>query len=203
MDKIITQCSNCQAKFKLGSDRLGKKIRCPKCKGVFVVEEVGAKPAPKPATPEPAPAPKPEEPKAAPAPPPVEEQAPAPEAKEEVVPLEERPHPLKVKDFFETQDMRFLPEKAEGADIHISYTITGDEGGEWTVIIKDGTMEVKEGADPTAKSHVKMSSKTYLKIAIGKLDSRVAFMLGKVRVKGDKASLAAYRQCFKVANIKK
>ncbi len=202
MEKIITQCSNCQAKFKLGSEKLGKKIKCPKCKSVFVVEAVGAKRAAAPAPPKPEPAPVPEAPQAAPAPPPVPEPAPAPEPAQEIMPLENRPKPLKVKDFFETQSLRFIPEKAEGADIHIAYNITGDEGGEWIVKITDGTMEVKEGADPGAKSQVRMSSKTYLKIAIGKLDSRVAFMLGKVKVKGDRASLAAYRQCFKVAKVK-
>jgi putative sterol carrier protein len=47
-----------------------------------------------------------------------------------------------------------------------------------------------------------MSAKTYLKIAMGKLDSRVAFMLGKVKVKGDKQSLVSVRECFNVAKVK-
>lgn len=204
MDKIITQCSHCNAKFKLGSEKVGKKIRCPKCKGVFVVQEVAAKakPVPEPAPPQVAPPPKPEEPKVAPAPPPVAETPPPAPVVEEVVPLKERPRPLQVKDFFETQHMRFIAEKAEGVNAHISYNITGDAGGQWTVIIRNGELEVNEGADPAAKSHVKMTSKSYLKIAMGKLDSRVAFMLGKLKIKGDKASLASVRQCFKVPDVK-
>ncbi len=197
MEKIITQCSHCNAKFKLGSEKVGKKIRCPKCKEVFVVQGVAAKAQPVVKT---APPPKPEEPKVAPAPPPVEKPEPAPAA-EELVPLKDRPRPLQVKDFFETQHTRFIPEKAEGLYAHISYTITGDGGGAWTVTIKDGEVHLKEGADASAKSHVKMSAKTYLKIAAGKLDSRVAFMLGKLKVKGDKATLASVRQCFNVAEL--
>lgn len=202
MEKIITQCSNCQAKFKLGEEKLGKKIRCPKCKGVFVVAKLGgaAKPAPKPATPKPKAAPAPPAAKT-PAAPPVEEQAPAPAAVKEVVPLKERPRPLQVKDFFETQHTRFLPEKAEGVHAHISYNITGDGGGEWTLLVDNGTCDVHPGGDPSAKSHARMTSKTYLKLAQGKLDGRVAFMLGKIKIKGDKASLATVRECFRKPEI--
>jgi predicted Zn finger-like uncharacterized protein len=204
VEKIITQCSNCQAKFKLGCDKVGKKIRCPKCKGVFVVAELGG--APKQAAPKPAS--KPAAPKApaspaaeAPAAPPAEEQAPAPAAEKQVAPLKERPRPLQLKASFETQHTRFIPEKAEGVKAHISYNITGDGGGEWTLIVDNGTCNIHSGGDPSAKSQVRMTSKTYLKLAQGKLDGRVAFMLGKIKIKGDKASLATVRECFKVPEI--
>ena len=181
MEKIITQCPHCQSKFKLPGDKAGKRIRCPKCKEVFTVEILGSAPKPAP-TPEPTPTPEP--------------------AAEEVVPIEARPRPLKPNDFFETQYMRFIPEKAQGVDAYIWYEISGDNGGSWTVKIHDGDCEVKEGPDATAKSHVRMSSKTYVKIAMGKLDGRVAFMLGKIRVNGDKQSLVTVRECFNVANVK-
>lgn len=208
MEKIITQCTNCQAKFKLGSDKLGKKIRCPKCKGVFVVEEIQVKP--KPAAPKAKAAPKSKPAQAAPAPP--QEAAPPPPLPEEpaapetpdVVPLEARPRPLKVRDFLETQHMRFIPEKAQGVDAHIWYTFTakGQEPEEWTLKIKNGACEITEGPDPSAKSHVKMKPDTYLKIATNQLDSRVAFMLGKLKIKGDKASLASVRECFGNSGLK-
>ena len=208
MEKIITQCSNCQAKFKLGSDKLGKKIRCPKCKGVFVIEEIAARiksavtkatPAPPLKTPKATPSAPPvaETPTA----PPVEEQTPASESKEDVISLKNRPRPLKVSDFFETQHTRFIPEKAEGVSAHVSYDITGDGGGQWTLIVNHGTCEICSGTDPEAKSHARMTAKTYLKLAQGKLDGRVAFMLGKIKIKGDKTSLATVRECFRVPEL--
>ena len=204
MEKIITQCSNCQAKFKLGGDKVGKKIRCPKCKGVFVVAEFGGAPqaaAPKPAAK--AAAPKAPAPPAAetPAASPVEERAPATAAEKQVVPLKDRPRPLQVKDFFETQHTRFIAEKAEGVNAHISYNITGEGGGEWTLIVNNGACEIREGGDPSAKTHARMTSKTYLKLAMGKLDGRVGFMLGKIKIKGDKASVATVRECFQKPEV--
>ncbi len=205
MEKVITQCPHCQSKFKLPDDEVGKKIRCPKCKEVFTVEILGgapkaAAPPAKPVAPSPkpaAPAPKP-----APAPVPTPAPAPAPEpVAEEVVPIEARPRPLKPKDFFETQHMRFIPEKGQGVDAFIWYELSGDDGGSWTVKIHNGACEVKEGPEPAAKTHVKMSAKTYMKVAMGKLDSRVAFMLGKIKIKGDKQSVVSVRECFNVADV--
>jgi predicted Zn finger-like uncharacterized protein len=200
VEKIITQCTNCQAKFKLGGDKAGKKIRCPKCKGVFVVAELGGAPkaAPKPVAPKPQAAPAPPVAEA-PAAPPAEASAPAVE--KQVVPLKDRPRPLQVKDFFETQHMRFIAEKAEGVNAHISYNITGDGGGEWTLIVSDGKCEIREGGDPSAKTHARMTAKTYLKLALGKLDGRVGFMLGKIKIKGDKASVATVRECFQKPEV--
>lgn len=212
VEKIITQCTNCQAKFKLGGDKVGKKIRCPKCKGVFVVQELALKPkptpqpaaqeAPPPPAPQPAAAPAAPPEAAAPAPSP-EEQQQAPVA-QEAVPLEQRTRPLKVSDFMETQHMRFIPEKAQGADIHVSYSFVekGQEPECWTLKIQNGTCEVSEGEDPSAKSHVKMKPETYLKIATDQLDTRVAFMLGKLKIKGDKASLSGLRECFRKTDLK-
>jgi predicted Zn finger-like uncharacterized protein len=202
VEKIITQCSNCQAKFKLGGDKVGKKIRCPKCKGVFVVAELGGAPktAAKPAQPKPQAAPAPSVAET-PAAPPVEKQASAPAAEKEVVPLKDRPRPLQVKDFFETQHTRFIPEKAEGVNAHVSYNITGDGGGEWTLIVNNGTCDIREGGDPSAKTHARMTVKTYLKLAMGKLDGRVGFMLGKIKIKGDKASVATVRECFQKPEV--
>jgi predicted Zn finger-like uncharacterized protein len=215
VEKIITQCPHCSKKYKLGSEKVGKKIRCPNCKGVFEVQEVAAMPktAPKPAATEIPPRPRPSQPEAAPAPP-VAEAPPAPPAAEqqqpapatqEVVSLEQRPRPLKVRDFMETQHMRFIPEKAQGVDIHVSYTFVekGTEPEYWTVKIQNGMCEFTEGPDPSAKSQVKMKPETYLKMATNQLDPRVAFMLGKMKIKGDKASVASLRQCFNPPNVSK
>ena len=204
-DKIVAQCANCQAKLKVDAEKIGKKVKCPKCQGVFVVADSEAAPQPE----APKAAPREEKPKpltppptaAKPAPAVKIEKAPEPPAEPAVVPLKDRPRPLQVKDFFETQLTRFIPEKAEGVDAHVSYNIEGEGGGEWNVMVKNGACTIRQGGDATAKTQVKMSSKTYLKLAQGKLDGRVGFMLGQIKIKGDKSSVATLRECFRVPEI--
>ena len=46
MSQLFTQCTGCNAKLKIKSpDAAGKKIRCPKCKEVFIVKLMKAKSA--------------------------------------------------------------------------------------------------------------------------------------------------------------
>ena len=85
--------------------------------------------------------------------------------------------------------------------MHISYNIEGENGGEWTFIIKNGKCTIRPGGDPNARTFVKMSAKTYLQLAHGKLDARVGFMLGKIKIKGDKASVATMCECFRNPEI--
>ena len=41
---FAVQCPNCNAKFKMGDQRLiGKKKKCPKCQVPFLIEPAGAK----------------------------------------------------------------------------------------------------------------------------------------------------------------
>jgi len=44
--QMITQCSNCQAKFKAPSDWIGKETTCPRCRKPFTVAEFVPKPDP-------------------------------------------------------------------------------------------------------------------------------------------------------------
>ena len=78
----------------------------------------------------------------------------------------------------------------------------GKEPECWAVKIQNGTCEITEGPDPSAKSQVRMKTDTYLKIATDQLDTRVAFMLGKMKIKGDRASLSGFRECFKKTGLK-
>jgi hypothetical protein len=41
---------------------------------------------------------------------------------------------------------RFQPSKAAGMNATIQYDITGDQGGTWNAVIKDGACAVNQGA---------------------------------------------------------
>lgn len=175
--KILTQCSNCLAKFKVDAERIGKKLKCPKCQNMFTVfdaDEIEI----------------------------LEDTAPTATSLVSAsgVPLEHRPRPLQPRDFFETQHARFLPEKANSVNASITYVIEGDGGGAWTVTVKNGRCDIREGADPTASTQVKMSAKTYLQLAMGKLDAHVVFMLGRIMIKGDTTSAKTIGECFRAAS---
>ena len=55
MEKITRTCSHCGNPYRIGSELIGKKIRCPKCKAVELVSASEEAPPPKAAAPAPKP----------------------------------------------------------------------------------------------------------------------------------------------------
>ena len=54
------------------------------------------------------------------------------------------------KEFFEKAlPARFKPDKAAGIDVVAQLNLTGSNGGDWVVTIKDQKLQVREGTTPS------------------------------------------------------
>ena len=92
---------------------------------------------------------------------------------------------MTVKETFEAMATRFRPERAQGLQTVIQYDITGDQGGTWNAVIKDGACNVSQGAAANPNLTLTMSSQDWLDMTGGKLSGQMAFMSGKLKLKGD------------------
>ena len=90
-----------------------------------------------------------------------------------------------VKETFDLMPGRFKPEKAAGVNAVIQYEITGEGGGTWSATIKDGKCVVAEGAAASPSLTLTMSGQDWLDMLGGKLSGQMAFMSGKLKLKGD------------------
>ena len=90
-----------------------------------------------------------------------------------------------VKDSFDAMPGRFRPDKASGTNAVIQYDIGGDGGGTWHAVIKDGACTVSSGPAAAADLTVTMASPDWLDMIGGKLNGQMAFMSGKLKLKGD------------------
>ena len=59
-----------------------------------------------------------------------------------------------VKQLVYNHEKAFLPEKAEGVDAVIQYRLTGDQAGDYIIIIEDGGCKVAEGIAAGADDYV-------------------------------------------------
>ena len=90
------------------------------------------------------------------------------------------------KEFFEeVLPNRFKPEKAAGIDIKVQIKITGPEGGNWVVTIKNQKLDIKKGICPTPTLELKMAEEDYMDLINGKMSGEKAFIKGKVHFKGN------------------
>jgi putative sterol carrier protein len=99
------------------------------------------------------------------------------------------------KEFFEkVLPSRFKPDKAAEIDVTVQVKITGPNGGNWAVTIKNQKLEVKEGTHPSPTLSLEMAETDYIDLINGKMSGEKAFFTGKLRFKGNIALALKLRE---------
>ncbi len=80
---------------------------------------------------------------------------------------------------------KFDPEKAADLSAVVQFKISGDNGGEWVLTIKDQKLEITDGTVDGPNMTLIMKDKDYVDLVNGKLSGQKAFMTGKLKFKGD------------------
>lgn len=90
------------------------------------------------------------------------------------------------REFFE-EDLpnRFKPEKAKGIDIVVQANISGPNGGNWIVTIRDRKIQAKEGTHESPALTVGMTDTDFMDIVNSRIGAEKAFFSGKIKFKGN------------------
>lgn len=105
-----------------------------------------------------------------------------------------------VKEVFDQMPQNFNEEAAKGMNAVYQFDITGDGGGKWHAIIEDGSLEVKEGEHDNPNITITMKDSDYLELVEGKLNGQMAFMTGKLKIKGDMGLAMKLNSLFKMGS---
>ena len=93
-----------------------------------------------------------------------------------------------VQDVFTThipERLKAKPEVVEGINAVYQFTLTGDDAANYIVDLtkKEDWVSQGESADPGVT--ITMATKDFLDMVTGKLRGEMAFMQGKLKIKGD------------------
>lgn len=105
---------------------------------------------------------------------------------------------ITVQDLMDRMPKAFIPESAEGVDAVIQYHLSGDEGGDWVVTIKDQECTVEKGETESPTMTLWADAQDYKDIILGKLDPMAAFMQQKVRLSGNLNMALGLTKYFKM-----
>jgi len=98
--------------------------------------------------------------------------------------------------FSELNDrLRADPQKVAGTNAAYLFDLTGDGGGPYHIVLQDGSGEAGPGAVENPNVTFTMSAGDLVGLRTGKLDGTMAFMSGKLKIKGD-MGLAMKLQTF-------
>jgi putative sterol carrier protein len=90
-----------------------------------------------------------------------------------------------IQKVFEEMHKHFKPEAAQGLDASFLFNITGANGGKYAFKIKDGKCDFMQQGIENPSVEIAMSDTDWKAIREGKLNSQMAFMQGKLKIKGD------------------
>jgi putative sterol carrier protein len=93
-----------------------------------------------------------------------------------------------VNEIFDEVNRRLAdPAKVGSTNAAYQFDLSGDDGGSYHIVLKDGAGDAGSGAPEAPNTTISMSAADFVGLATGKLDPTMAFMTGKLKVHGDMA----------------
>lgn len=92
---------------------------------------------------------------------------------------------VQIGDVFEEMAKHFKSSAATGITASYQFNISGAQGGIWAFKIQNGSCELIKGGVDAPSVEISLADKDWMSIREGKLNSQMAFMQGKLKIKGD------------------
>jgi putative sterol carrier protein len=101
------------------------------------------------------------------------------------------------QEIFDQMAANLNTDAAKGMNSTIQFNLSGDNGGQWYVTIKDGKAEVTKGTASAPNMTLSMTAQDYVDMIMGKLNGQMAFMSGKLKISGDMGLAMKMQSLFK------
>jgi NAD(P)-dependent dehydrogenase (short-subunit alcohol dehydrogenase family)/putative sterol carrier protein len=104
---------------------------------------------------------------------------------------------LTVQGVFDRITDAFQPDNAAGVDVVFQFRITGPDGGDWFVTVKDGACESKKGTHEKPTTTISMADDDFVSMIGGTLNAMQAYTSGKLKISGDLMKSQLIEKLFK------
>ena len=94
-------------------------------------------------------------------------------------------NPTTVKQFFQLLPGRLDSDAAEDLNAVYQFDLSGAQGGQYILTIRDGTCQVEEGMHADPHVVLSMAGEDCIKILQGQLNGPAVAMSGRLKISGD------------------
>ena len=94
-------------------------------------------------------------------------------------------NPSTVKEFFQLLPDRLDSDAAEDLDAVYQFDLSGAQGGQYILTIREGTCQVAEGTHANPHVVLSMAGEDCIKILKGQLSGTAVAMSGRLKISGD------------------
>ena len=102
---------------------------------------------------------------------------------------------MTAKQFLEGLPEKINKDAVEGMETVFHFELDGDEGGDFTLELKDGVLNFAEGLSGDAKCRIRAKAKNFVKLAQGDLNPMMAILTGKIKI-SDQGEMLKYAKVF-------
>lgn len=94
-------------------------------------------------------------------------------------------NPTTVKEFFQLLPSRLDSDAAEGLNAVYQFDLSGAEGGQYILTIREGVCQVVEGMHEDPNVVLSMTGEDCIRILRGQLNGPAVAMSGRLKISGD------------------
>jgi putative sterol carrier protein len=103
-----------------------------------------------------------------------------------------------VQKIIENHPKYFQADLAQGLDVVIQYSLTGEEASNYIITIKDGVCTTAEGLADKPNMTLSADSQDFKDVLTGRVNGMQYFMMGKLKLSGDLNLAMKLTQIFKM-----
>jgi putative sterol carrier protein len=100
-------------------------------------------------------------------------------------------------EYFAMMPAAFQKELAAGLAATYQFDLSGEGGGKWFVVIRNGDLEVGKGEKQNPDVTFHAAAKDYVEIAEGRMNSMLALATGKFKITGHMGLAMKLQKVFK------
>lgn len=102
---------------------------------------------------------------------------------------------MNAKDFIFNLPEKVRQEAVEGMETIFHFDLSGEDGGSYTLALKDGVLTASEGLQGEPRCVVKSSGDNFIKVVTGQLNPLMAILTGKLKV-SNQGEMVRYAKLF-------